>query len=200
MPYRTIPYTHTACTNTARRAQPYEDTRRACSAQRTIEHKEYIYHTAVPTPKVCIWEAEGVEKSITNKGNEAFYDWGSPWFFWGSSLQELHTSPENWLRQKSDCIPMNNPTAQVYKSFFESRLALRRLGIKKLRHSESIWAEMCYLYRRTRQMRLKLNHTNAVCFTLSRWTPHPNKGNVVEPRGSTLRRHEKRMPSTLPCR
>ena len=45
---------------------------------------------------------------------EAFYDKGSPYFFWGSSLKEVHTSPENWLKQKQNCIPVNNLTARVY--------------------------------------------------------------------------------------
>ena len=31
------------------------------------------------------------------------------------SLEELHTSPGHWLQQKSNCLPMNNPMAQVYK-------------------------------------------------------------------------------------
>ena len=49
---------------------------------------------------------------------EAFYNRGSPWIFWGSSLKELHTSPENWLQQKSKCIAAKTPMAQVYKTFF----------------------------------------------------------------------------------
>ena len=49
---------------------------------------------------------------------EAFYDRGSPWIAWGSSFEELHTSLENWLQQKSNCIPANNPTARAYKTFF----------------------------------------------------------------------------------
>ena len=30
-----------------------------------------------------------------NADQEAFYDRLSPYFFWGSSLEKLHTSPEN---------------------------------------------------------------------------------------------------------
>ena len=46
---------------------------------------------------------------------------------------------------------------------------------------------------RTREMLLKLDNTTAVCL----WTPDPNKGIAVEPRGSTLRGHEKSMPNIL---
>ena len=34
-----------------------------------------------------------------------------------SSIEELHTPPENWLQRKSNYIPTNTPpVAQVYKS------------------------------------------------------------------------------------
>ena len=65
MPHRTVPYRH--CTNTTPGAQPYEDTKKACPAQRTLEHKR-VSLTAKPTPQVCTQGAGGVEKSITNKG------------------------------------------------------------------------------------------------------------------------------------
>lgn len=39
--------------------------------------------------------------------HEAFYDRGSPHFFWGSSREELYISPEDGLRAKSICIRKN---------------------------------------------------------------------------------------------
>ena len=50
------------------------------------------------------------------KSSEAFYDRGSPNFFGGPSRKELHTSPENWLRQKLIHIAINNPMPRVYKN------------------------------------------------------------------------------------
>ena len=47
---------------------------------------------------------------------EAFYDRGLPCIFWGSSLEELDTSPENRLQQKSNRFPMTNSMAQAYKN------------------------------------------------------------------------------------
>ena len=49
---------------------------------------------------------------------EVFYDRGSPQFFWGSSLKEIHASPESWLQQKSNFIAVNNSMGRVYKTFY----------------------------------------------------------------------------------
>ena len=61
-----------------------------------------------------------------------------PSFFWGSSLKELHTSPENWCQQKSKYIPMNNPIVQVYENvLFRHKIGIPTiLGWKKKRYSE----------------------------------------------------------------
>ena len=47
---------------------------------------------------------------------------------------------------------MNIPTAQVYTktSFWKKRLGFRRFWVREPRYSETILAEMCYLYRRMR--------------------------------------------------
>ena len=78
---------------------------------------------------------------------------GSPQCFWGSALEELHNSPENWLQKKSNCLPINNPMAQVYSyvSLFEERLAFRRFWVKEPHQREKYFSGygMCYLYRRT---------------------------------------------------
>ena len=50
------------------------------------------------------------------KHREAFCDRGSPYCFWNPSLKELPTSLGNGLQRKSNCTPMNNPMAQVYKN------------------------------------------------------------------------------------
>ena len=64
--------------------------------------------------------------------DEAFYDGASPYPFWGSSLEEPHIWPENWLEQKSNCIAANNSMARVYKTlFFEIKI-----GVKEPRLSE----------------------------------------------------------------
>ena len=38
-------------------------------------------------------------------------------------VKELYTQPENWLRQRSNCIPTSNPMAQVYENvIFRSKI------------------------------------------------------------------------------
>ena len=64
-------------------------------------------------------------------------------------LEELHTSPQNWLREKSNAIPMNNamaPTQTKNIFFLETILAFRRFWVKEPRYLENISAEVCYSY------------------------------------------------------
>ena len=51
---------------------------------------------------------------------------------------------------------MNSSMSQVSKSvFFRNKIgASRRFWVQEARHSENIFAEMCYLYRKTRDLRL----------------------------------------------
>ena len=59
---------------------------------------------------------------------------------------ELHTnnkSPENKLKQKLKCVPMNNPMAQVYNYvIFSNKIGIRRFWVKEPRQCENILAEM----------------------------------------------------------
>ena len=59
--------------------------------------------------------------------------------------------PKTGLQQKSNCIAVNNPMAQVYtkRLFSTSRLTFRRFGGKGIPSFRNKIAEMCYLYRRT---------------------------------------------------
>ena len=62
--------------------------------------------------------------------------------------EELHTSSEKWLQQKSNLSRrIRSPMAPAYKnvSFFETRSASRRFWVKEPRHSENMSAVKCYL-------------------------------------------------------
>ena len=71
--------------------------------------------------------------------------------FGGSSLKELHTSPEKLTSAKIKCIAANTPMAQSLQTIFfrnQDRYS-NDLGFNEPRLSETKLAEMCYLYRRT---------------------------------------------------
>ena len=50
------------------------------------------------------------------KNIEAFYDRGSSWIIWGSSLKELHVSPEKSPQQDVYGIPMDKHMAHGFEN------------------------------------------------------------------------------------
>ena len=90
-------------------------------------------HESIATPKYFVSRDVGAV--------EAFYDKGSPFIFRGSSLEELHTSPEKGLQRTSNCTPMTNSMTQVYKNIIiRNKIGIPTIFGRSLRHSDNVSA------------------------------------------------------------
>ena len=68
------------------------------------------------TPLLQQWYGRSLLYALVLKNvQRRSYDRGPFLFFRGSSLKELHTSPENRLQQKSNCVSIKKIMAQEYK-------------------------------------------------------------------------------------
>lgn len=76
---------------------------------------------------------------------------------------ELYASPRSWFVEKQKGYPMINRMAQVYIENDSKELSkFRRFWVKPPRHSETVSAKTCYLYR---DMRLQLTDSSII----NRW-------------------------------